>query len=202
METARVRLSTEARQAEIVAAVVALASARSPALITTGDIARAVGLSQGAVFRHFPSKDAIWLAVVDWVEGRLLGALEAAEQAALSPLDGLGAVFMAHVGFVMAYPGVPRLIFNELQQPDDTPLKARVRDLLGRYRRLVMRLLAAAGQGGQLGREVDPVAAATLFIGTIQGLVMQSMLAGGTERMDADAEGVLALYLGAIRGAL
>ena len=49
------RLPTEARQAEIVAAALHLAQDRSPGTITTTDLAGALGLSQGALFKHFPS---------------------------------------------------------------------------------------------------------------------------------------------------
>ena len=160
----RIRLSSETRQAEIVAAVLQLAAERSPALITTGDIAKAVSLTQGAVFRHFPSKDAIWLAVIDWVESNLLDSLESAAQSAATPLACLQAVFMAHIGFVMQHPGVPRLIFNELQQPDDTPVKISVRSILERYRQLLLRLLDAAEANGQINPGIDKGAAGMLFI--------------------------------------
>lgn len=198
MQQARIRFPTEARQAGIVTAVLALAAQRSPASITTGDIAALLGVTQGAVFRHFPSKEAIWLAVMEWVESNLHAALEAAERAAPSAWDGLRAVFMAHVAFVVQYPGVPRLIFSELQQHDDTPLKAKVRSVLGRYRVLLQRLLTAAETDGRLGIGVDKAAAASLFIGTVQGLVMQAMLAGNSDRMAAEAERVFALYQRAI----
>lgn len=93
MEPTRTRLPTEARQAEIIAAVLQLAAERSPAEITTGDIAKALNLTQGAVFKHFPTKDAIWLAVLDWVEMNLLAALELAAQ------DGAAAIVPALFGF-------------------------------------------------------------------------------------------------------
>ncbi len=198
MKPVRTRLSTEARQTEIVGAVLRLAGVRSPGLITTSDIAGAVGLSQGAVFRHFPTKDAIWLAVMDWVEDQLLTLLEAAAGNAVAPLPALEAVFMAHVNFVVAWPGVPRLIFSELQRADDTPVKARVRGLLKRYRQLLMGLLQAAARDELLADGLDQAAAATLFIGSIQGLVMQSMLAGTTDRMVLEAAGTFKLYLRAI----
>ena len=50
------RLPTEERQAEIVAAALRLARDSSPALITTTDIASAIGVTQGAVFKHFPDQ--------------------------------------------------------------------------------------------------------------------------------------------------
>ena len=53
---ASARLPTEERQALIVAAAITLAGRHSPAAITTGDIAREVGVTQGALFKHFPSR--------------------------------------------------------------------------------------------------------------------------------------------------
>ena len=41
-------------------------------------------------------------------------------------------------------------------------------------------------------------AAAALFLGAIQGLVIQSMLSGHTEQMEQQAVGVLDLYLAAL----
>lgn len=199
MDTPQSRLPTEARQAEIVAAVLHLAATQSPAHITTGDIAGELGFTQGAVFRHFPSKEAIWLAVLEWVDAELIASLERAAQEGRTPLDGLERVFMAHIRFVMAWPGVPRILFQDLQRPDDTPLKQRVRQLLGRYRQILARLFDAAARQGQVGGGLDTHAAATLFIGTIQGLVMQSMLAASPSGVEDEARRVLVLYLRAIQ---
>jgi TetR/AcrR family transcriptional regulator len=189
------RLPTEERQAEIVAAALHLAREISPALITTSDIAAAVGVTQGAVFKHFPTKDAIWLAAMTGVREQLLAGLDAAAQAAPSPLDALGAVFKAHVGFVVAQPGVPRLIFHELQRLSDSPVKQEVRALLQSYRKLLLGLLDAAVAQRQVPAGLDKEAAATLFVGIVQGLVMQSMLSGRPGAMKAEAERVFALYL-------
>ena len=189
------RLPTEERQAEIVAAALRLAEAFSPALITTGEIAAAVGVSQGAVFKHFSSKEAIWLAAMGWVRMQLLQSLDAAAQAAATPLAALAAVFKAHVDFVVAHPGVPRLIFHELEQPADSAVKQEVRALLQAYRKLLLRLLDAAVRQGQARAALDQEAAATLFVGIVQGLVMQSMLSGKPATMKAQADRVFALYL-------
>ena len=107
--------ATEQRQASLVSAALALAAQHSPARVTTADLARAVGLTQGAVFRHFESKEAIWLAVLDWTHQTLIDRLlQVAKSQQTSPLQALRAVFMAHIDFVQTYPGVPRLIFQEL----------------------------------------------------------------------------------------
>ena len=172
------KLPTEQRQASLVQAAVQLAAERSPAEVTTADLAQAVGISQGAVFRHFASKEAVWLAVLDWATEQLLGELNAAAAGAPHPLAALQAVFKAHVDFVIRHPGVPRLIFQELQHAGDTPLKAQVRGLMQRYRALVMGWLAQARSQGQLQPQADLEAATVLFIGAVQGLVMQALVSG------------------------
>jgi AcrR family transcriptional regulator len=189
------RLSTEERQAEIVAAALVLARDSSPALITTGDIAAAIGVTQGAVFKHFPTKDAIWLAAMRWVRDMLLQRLQTAADQADTPVDALSAVFAAHVDFVVAHPGVPRFIFHELQQAADSPAKLEVRAVLQGYRKLLLRVLAQAVGEHQVRNDLDLEAAATGFIGLLQGLVMQSMLNGRPGSMRQQAGPVFALYL-------
>ena len=188
------RLPTEERQAEIVAAALALAREVSPPLITTSDLAAAVGVTQGAVFKHFPTKDAIWLAAMQWVSARLLSALEAAAGRADSPLEALAAMFKAHVAFVVTHPGVPRLIFHELQRPADSPIKQEVRHLLKSYRRLLRQRLDAGVARREVCAKVDLEAAATLFVGVVQGLVMQSMATGNAAGLKSQADAVFAIY--------
>lgn len=195
------RLPTEERQAEIVAAALLMARDTSPPLITTAGIAAAVGVSQGAVFKHFASKDAIWLAAMGWVRAQLLDALDRAAAAAPRDLDALRAMFDAHIGFVVAHPGVPRVIFHELQSPADSPVKHEVRSLLQQYRQRLLQRLASAAQQGDVARGTDLDAAATLFVGMLQGLVMQAMATGQIGAMTAQAGPAFVLYRRAIGGA-
>ncbi|MBU4518428.1 MAG: TetR family transcriptional regulator [Gammaproteobacteria bacterium] len=189
---------TQTRQAELVAAALALAAERSPAEVTTGALAQAVGITQGAVFRHFESKEAIWLAVIDFAHQELLARLHAAAAVQTQPLAALRAVFMAHVDFVVEQPGVPRVIFQELQHPEDTPLKARVRGLMQAYRTLLTGLLQRAQAARLLAPGTDLQAAAVLFIGSVQGLVMQSLLSGQVGAMRQMAPAVFDLFQQAI----
>ena len=187
--------ATEIRQASLIDAAIQLAAQRSPAAITTGDLAMAVGITQGAMFRHFDSKQSLWLAVLCWVHDTLLSRLqEAAELNEGKPLEALRAVFMAHVEFVLAHPGVPRILFHELQQPEDSPHKAEVRALMQAYRALLMRLLTSAEYSNLIAIDIDKESASVLFLGSVQGLVMQALMAGDVSVMCQQAAAVFAIY--------
>ena len=202
MEISPKHLPADERRAVTVEAVIALAAEQNPGEITTAAIAKHMGLTQGALFRHFPSKEAILQAVMEWVAERLLARVDKAAQAAASPLAALEAVFMTHIDFVAQHPGVPRMLFGELQRAVDTPAKRMARTLIDRYGVRLAALIVQGKARGELDNEVDTAAAVTLFIGAIQGLIMQSLLAGNTERMRADAPGAFAIYrrgIGSVR---
>ena len=192
-------LPAEERRAVTVETVLSLAAERNPSDITTTVIADRMGVTQGALFRHFPSKEAIWQAVMEWVAERLLARIERAADAG-SPMAALEAMFLAHVEFVAEHPGVPRLLFGELQKAEATPAKRMAQTLIRRYGERLRSILAEGKACGEIDPDVDENAAATAFIGAIQGLVMQSLLAGDVSHMRREAPGVFALYRRGIGG--
>ena len=115
------RKSADLRKAQIVAVILDLADRIGPDRVTTGAIAAEVGVTQAAIFRHFPTKEAILEAVMDWVADRLLARIDKASHGAPTPLDALEAMFMAHGGFFVEHPGVPRMLFGELQRAEMHP---------------------------------------------------------------------------------
>jgi AcrR family transcriptional regulator len=199
LEARPTKQATEVRQAGLVVAALELAAHSNPNNITTADLARAVGITQGAVFRHFASKESIWLAVLDWTAQTMLSRLHEAaagsDASPRQPLDALQAIFTAHVEFLIAHPGVPRVIFQELQHAADTPLKVRVRDLMQQYRMLVMTQLQHAKAQGLLRQGTDLQAASALFLGAVQGLVMQALFSGQIQNMATQAPAIFEIYL-------
>lgn len=187
-------LPADERRAATVEAVINLAAEQNPSDITTTAIAQRMGLTQGALFRHFPTKDAILEAVMTWVAERLLSRVDRAAQNVTSPLAALEAVFMAHIDFVSEHPGVPRMLFGELQRPGETLPKRMVQALIQRYGERLRHLLERGKAIGELDANLDIEAASVSFIGSIQGLVMQSLIAGDAARIRRDASGVFAIY--------
>ncbi len=188
-------LSADERRAVTVEAVVALAAERNPSEITTAAIAARMGLTQGAIFRHFPTKDSILQSVLDWVSERLLTRVDRAAQTQTSPLKALEAVFLAHVGFIAEHPGAPRMLLAELQKAGDTVSKRMVTTLMGSYRERLVWLLERGMEAGEVDPALDIEAAATLYIGMIQGLVLQSLASGEPARLLRDAPPAFGIYL-------
>lgn len=192
-------LKSEDRKSVTVESVIELAAENNPNEITTSQIAQHMGVTQGALFRHFPNKESIWESVMSWVAERLLGRVEAVAAREVSAVKALEAMFLTHIQFVSEHPGVPRMLFGELQSKGESPAKKIVRNLLYRYGVVIETQIKRGQAMGEVDPTLDPEAAAGLFVGSIQGLVMQSMLAGEPQTIIKNAPSTFAIFERGIR---
>ena len=198
MEIPAKYLSADERRTATVEAVVELAASGNPGDITTTAIARHMGVTQGALFKHFPNKEAILEAVMQWVASKLLTRIDRAIAAAPTPWAALEAVFMTHVQFAVQHPGVPRMLFGELQRSENSAPKRLAQTLIRQYAERLHALVQQAQTQGSVAADIDVQATALLFIGSVQGLVMQALLAGDVRQMKQQAPTVYALFARAL----
>ncbi|MEW6428879.1 MAG: TetR/AcrR family transcriptional regulator [Thermodesulfobacteriota bacterium] len=187
------------RRLVTVEALIELAAEQNPNDITTVAIAQRMGLTQAALFRHFPNKASILQAVMEWVAKRLLSRLDEAVIEATSAIAALEAMFLAHAEFVADHPGVPRILFGELQRAEKTPAKTIVQSIIKQYGARLHRIIEEGKSSAEIDADIDADSAAVLFIGSIQGLVMQSMIAGDTDFIRRNAPAVFDVYRRGIR---
>lgn len=191
-------LPADERRAVTVEAVIELAAEQNPSEITTAAIAKHMSVTQGSLFRHFANKEAILESVINWVAKRLLTRIDKAMQGQDSALAALHGAFMTHIQFISDHPGVPRILFSELQRKESTAAKKLVTALLSQYRQRIQHALEQGKQNQEFDTELDIEAAAQLFIGSIQGLVVQSVLLGTDFVIQQAAQDTFALYTRAI----
>lgn len=195
MSERRQRLSAEERQEEIIRAAVALAGDQGVDNVTTQDMAKAVGVTQGAIFRHFPTKDMIWLGVIHWVRGRLMSVLDMAAAQGSDPLDSLERMFFAHLGFVEKVPAIPKLIFTDQLLKKNPKIKELIRSILADYEARVTGLIHQAKAQNLVMSDLDEYAAAVMFTGIIQGLLLRVSIIEARKSLVAEGKLVFPIFL-------
>jgi len=195
----RKRLGADERREEIIRVTLELAAKQGVDDVTTQDMAQAMGVTQGAVFRHFPSKNAIWLAVMQWVRDRLVTVLSRAASQGHDPLDALQRMFFAHIDFIASHPAIPRVLMSEHLHGRSTALRQLVTEVMLGYEAKIAGLLADAQAQGLARADLDAHAAATLYIGMIQGLVLQTSILRGQRTLAAEAARTFPVFLQAVR---
>lgn len=198
-ETTRRRLSSEDRQSEIIRVAVELAADKGVDSVTTQDMADAMQLTQGAIFRHFATKDDIWVAVMQWIRDRLMKVLDKAAADATDPLNAIERMFFAHITFISKHPAIPRLLFSELLHKKNSKLRELIQGIISGYEAKIAGLLEAAKSQSSVPDDLDSQSAAVLYIGMIQGLVMQTSIFGGKRSLQQEAGKTFPIFLHGVK---
>jgi AcrR family transcriptional regulator len=168
---------TEQRRQEIVEATLRLLARFPLESVTTREVAKVLDLSQPALFRHFRSREQLLLAVVERVREDLEQIVEAIVGRPPDALAQLRALGESLLGEVERKPGLPRLLFAA-SGPSMGPVPDALRPLVSMQKALVATLVRQGQSEGSLAADVAPAVAATLFVGTLQSLVLDWELAG------------------------
>lgn len=191
------REKTEVRRHQIMEASLALLAETSLESLSTRAIARAVGLTQPGLFRHFRSRDEILLAVIQRARERLAERVQGTLETHTAAVSRLGGVVESLLGHVEESPGLPRLLFADAAttQAADAPVRAALRHLMAMQRNVVGELVRAGQREGALSAAVPADQAAAVLIGAIQGLILQWELEGHERPLVPRGREALALWM-------
>ncbi len=175
------RKTADSRRREIADAALRVIAEQGLGRFTALAIAREVGVSDAALFRHFQTKEEIVLAAIDRLEEILFVGFPPAGR---DPLERLGNFFRQRVAVIEENPGVARLVASDaLSQAAPAAGVARVADFRRRSVRFVRSCLADAAREGLLAEGIEPAEAEVLVIGAILALTQAR---GATVRSSPD----------------
>ena len=162
------------KQTEIVDAALRVIGRLGIADLTTSTLAAELGVSAGAPFRHFASRDEILEAVALRVEEVIQTTFP---DSAGPPLEGIRSLFLGRTGAVGRHTGIARLMFSE-QFSLALPKAAakRMRNLVEKTRSFLLKSLHAAATTGEIRSDVTPEALLPIVLGTLQSLVFARSL--------------------------
>ncbi|MCC7320785.1 MAG: TetR/AcrR family transcriptional regulator [Rubellimicrobium sp.] len=182
------RKPADIRKAEIVACALVLADRIGPDRVTTAAVAQAVGVTQAALFRHFPTKSAMWLAVAGQVADDLTGAWAAALGEAGTPPERLRALVQAQFTQIVATPAMPMLLHSRELNVGNHDLRGAFRDRLRAFHGHLVQEFAAGQRARLFDAQVAPPDAAALLSSLVQGVAIRWAL--GARDFDLMAEGL------------
>lgn len=192
--TDRPRKPAAERKEEIEEATIGLLDQLGPDRLTTQQVAKAVGVSQAAIFRHFPTKDALWEAVLGRIRARALAAWERADGAAPG-VAALRRLIGAQLALIQGTPALPSLLFSRTVHGEGAFPRSVILGVMGLFTARLERQIAHAQQSGAMRQDVAPADAALLLIGLIQGLVLRWSLAGRGFDLEAEGQRLLDVQL-------
>lgn len=173
----RTRLPAEARKSEIVDCALRLADKVGPDRLTTEMIAREIGITQPAIFRHFAKKKEIWAAVAERLRENFAAAWRAAAVAGALPKDVIKALALAQIGVIRTTPGLVGILFSRELHVDNAVLRSAINSSQSAFHALLSEAARSGVASGQFRPNLNPSDAAFLVISVIQSLALRWSLA-------------------------
>jgi len=174
---------------DIADAILRVAGKEGIGALTMERLGREVGVTSGALFRHFPSRTAM----LNEAAQRAVGLLEATfPPTDLPPVERLRQFVVARAKVAAEHGAIPQLVFSEQFGKALPPKGARaVRDIVLRTRDFVVDALREAGAGGEVRRDVSAEELALSVMGVIFARALfRALVDDGRGKLQPDAEGV------------
>lgn len=191
MSTVRKRRS--ARQKEIVETTLLLLRDISADRLSTQTIADHVGITQGGLFRHFPTKNDLWFAVMNEVERRSYNAWDGASQKSDSAIIRLRKILLSQLALIDAYHGILALLFSMGRlAAGDVVHPIHLRIMTGLRLTLVEELTTAL-RDNELPSNISTLDAKSLLMGAIQDCVLRWSLTARGYDLVAEGDRVIGL---------
>jgi len=182
------RMPADVRRADILAIAARVFSTHGFVGSTTRDIAREIGITEAALYRYFPSKEAIYTAILEerLASEDLVAPYEEAARAG-DDIAVFGGLARALLEMVERDPTFLRLMLfsalegHQLARPFQEKRVRRLREFLAGY-------IERRTKSGAF-REIDPVLAARAFVGmVIDHLIVREVFGQHAEYPQTNAE--------------
>jgi AcrR family transcriptional regulator len=165
------RRNTEVRRRQIADAARELIIKYGSEHITGRRIAKEIGITEGAIYRHFKSKRDILSFLIEDIEANLVADIERGMTSGATPLQVIDNTMKSHISSIEQRRGVTFLVIAEIISLGDKKLNRQASEVLNRYTGRIRDIISEGAKSGELRDDVAPETAAILLSATIQGLV-------------------------------
>lgn len=132
------------RRQHILEAFARMLQERSGERITTAELARAVGVSEAALYRHFPSKARMFEGLLEFIEESLFTRVNRILEEEEGMEARLRAILLLVLGFADKNPGMARLLYGDALTGETERLRKRVAQIYERIETQLRQVLREA----------------------------------------------------------
>ena len=166
------------RRQQILEALARMLEANPGNRITTAGLAREVGVSEAALYRHFPSKTKMFEGLIEFIEDTLFSRIHiilAEEQTAAQRCEKM---LMLLLVFSERNPGLTRILTGDALAGETERLHQRVAQLYDRFEMQLKQVIREAEIREGLRPSIPLPAAANLLMAAAEGRICQFVRSG------------------------
>ena len=146
--------------------------------ITTAGLARAVGVSEAALYRHFPSKAKMFEGLIEFIEESIFSLINRILKEEGSSLKRCENILSLLLGFSEKNPGLTRILSGDVLTGETERLRHRVSQFYERLETQVKQVLREGEMNKELVLTTPVQAQANLLLAVVEGRIIQYVRSG------------------------
>ncbi|WP_421868561.1 nucleoid occlusion factor SlmA [Motiliproteus sp.] len=143
------------------------------ARITTAALAREVGVSEAALYRHFPSKAKMFEGLISFIEETLFSRVKMIVQSDGNSLKQCEQILTLVLAFVERNPGMARIMTGEALAGETDRLRQQVSQVFDRLETQLRQILREAEMKEGLRTQASAIVSANLLMACVEGRIRQ-----------------------------
>ncbi|WP_221793746.1 nucleoid occlusion factor SlmA [Oceanobacter mangrovi] len=161
------------RRDQILQALVHMLETQPGARITTANLAKQVGVSEAALYRHFPSKAKMFEGLISFIEETIFSRINRILQDVPTAEERCGHILLLVLTFAERNPGMCRLLSGDALSGETERLRDRIHQLFERLETQFKQVLREAElREGKLPTHTAS-SLANLLTATLEGKIRQ-----------------------------
>lgn len=174
------------RRQQILEALAQMLEANPYDRITTAGLAKQVGVSEAALYRHFPSKAKMFEGLIEFIEETLFSRISIILSEETSAAVRCEKMLTLLLAFAERNPGITRILTGDALAGETERLHQRVAQLYDRFETQLKQVLREAEVKEGLRPVIPLPAAANLLLATAEGRISQFVRSGFQRTPTAD----------------
>lgn len=166
------------RREHILQALAAMLESQPGARITTAALAKEVGVTEAALYRHFPSKAKMFEGLIEFVEEVVFSRVNQVLQEEADAIVRCERILALLLVFCERNPGITRILNGDALTGEHERLQARIAQFFERIESQLRQVLREAEVRQSLGTTMTGNAAASLMLALVEGHVSQYVRTG------------------------
>jgi len=159
------RETTDIRQGQIKKAVLDIIADEGLHNITTRNLAKCIGLTEGAIFRHFATKRDIIVGIMDDVTVDLIGSLRNIVLKPEKAEKKLYSYLCKNMQYLKENRGITILLFSEAAHLGDQELKQKLSQILTEQKQFIIKIIKDGIAEGTWNKNVHAEDVAAVYMG-------------------------------------
>lgn len=166
------------RRQEILETLVRMLEKDKGGRITTASLAAKIGVSEAALYRHFPSKAKMYDGLLDFVEESLFSRINNILKTESSALERCPRIVHLVLAFAESNAGICRLLVGDALMGEDQRLQQRVAQIFARLETTIRQLLREAEHQESLRTPFGLNATVNMITLYLDGKILQFVRSG------------------------